>query len=398
MPLTPRARSAGARANDERILDAAVAELAADGIDRLRMNATASRCGLTTGALYSRYESAAELAVHVWQTRLRDRHHAHLDAVVTYLVDGRCDAEATYRTAVNRLRRPTPADLATIELLVAARRIDELEEVIVDDVHRWVAGWRATRGRDRARRAEVLSTLGFYWGAALYGLPGARGHDWDRVLRRFAPALADEGAAGAASGRVRPAPMIDPVAATGEPLRDALIDATAEVIARSGVERATVSRIARRAGMTDGAVYTRYATKGDLVADAVDVLLARVVAADAEAVARALEGNDLADALASIGAGGLAPGRQRWRHFRLEAFLASRHVPQVRRLLRRRIAANVTGYRPLLGDDAEPFGAAGQAWPLGMSAVQLYVDDLASVDLRRVLAVQAQVLTGQGGA
>jgi len=394
VPLSPRARSAGARANDERILDAAVAEVATDGVDRLRMNATATRCGLTTGALYSRYESAAELAVHAWQTRLRDRHHAQLDALVTFLVDGRCEDEPAYLAAVRRLRRPTAADLATIELLVAARRIDELEEVIADDVQGWLTAWGAGRGRDRARRAEVLSTVGFYWGAALYGLPGARSHDWDQVLRRFAPALAAHGDRPRSTGRVRPARMIDPVAETGEPLRDALIDATAEVIARSGVERATVSRIARRAGMTDGAVYTRYATKGDLVADAVDVLLARVVAADADAVARALEGRDLVDALASIGAGGLSPSRQRWRHFRLEAFLASRHLPQVRLLLRRRNAANAAGYRALLGDDAEPFGAAGQAWPLGMSAVQLYVDDLASVDLRRVLAVQAQVLTG----
>src|SRR5438034_3667694 len=42
---------------------------------------------------------------------------------------------------------------------------------------------------------------------------------------------------------------------------DALIDAVAAIIARVGLERATASRIARRAGLTSGAIYGRYKTQ-----------------------------------------------------------------------------------------------------------------------------------------
>lgn len=390
MPLTPRARSAGARANDERILDAALREIASAGIDRLRMNATAARAALTTGALYGRYESAAELAVDVWQRRLAAHHRRLLDALVAHLVD-RTGGQEVFTSAMRRLRRPDPADLATVELLLAARRVDELGEVITEQVASWFDEWGAGPTGDERRRADVASMVGLYWGASVFALPGSRAHDWATAFVRLAPARDRRPAP---SGRVRAARLRPPAAATGEPLRDALIDATATVIARSGVERATVSRIARRAGMTDGAVYTRYASKDLLVADAVDVLLAAVVGADAEALARAMVAGDVVEAAAGIAAGGLAEPRAAWRRFRLEAYLGSRHHPQIRTVLRRRNAANIAGYRAVLGDRAEPFGATGQALPIGLSVVQLFQPDLAAVDFRTVLATQVEVLSG----
>src|SRR4051795_1681918 len=48
-----------------------------------------------------------------------------------------------------------------------------------------------------------------------------------------------------------------------------LLDAAAEVFAERGFEGAGVAEIARRAGFTTGAIYSRFAGKADLLAEAI---------------------------------------------------------------------------------------------------------------------------------
>ena len=64
--FAPRRRSESSQLNDELILDAAMHAIEADGVDRLGMSAVARRAGLSTGALYGRYESGGERAAAVW--------------------------------------------------------------------------------------------------------------------------------------------------------------------------------------------------------------------------------------------------------------------------------------------------------------------------------------------
>jgi AcrR family transcriptional regulator len=56
----------------------------------------------------------------------------------------------------------------------------------------------------------------------------------------------------------------------GDDTRERLLDAAAEVFAERGYERAGVAEIARRAGLTTGAIYSRYAGKAELLLDAID--------------------------------------------------------------------------------------------------------------------------------
>ncbi len=58
---------------------------------------------------------------------------------------------------------------------------------------------------------------------------------------------------------------------TPDETRAKLVDAAARVFAAKGYERATVSEIAREAGATNGAIYTHYERKADLLVDAVRV-------------------------------------------------------------------------------------------------------------------------------
>ena len=56
-----------------------------------------------------------------------------------------------------------------------------------------------------------------------------------------------------------------------------LLDAAAAAFVKHGYERAAVSDIARRAGVTTGAVYPRWPRKHDLMADAVDHIFHQIL-------------------------------------------------------------------------------------------------------------------------
>src|SRR5215472_8376442 len=65
----------------------------------------------------------------------------------------------------------------------------------------------------------------------------------------------------------------DPRTAT---TRERLIEAAADVIAEEGYDRAGVQEIARRAGLTNGAIYANFRDKSELLAEAVEVGLVRL--------------------------------------------------------------------------------------------------------------------------
>ena len=63
----------------------------------------------------------------------------------------------------------------------------------------------------------------------------------------------------------------------GDPTRDRLLAAAAEVFAEKGYDRAGVQEIARRAGFTTGAIYGRFRGKADLLLAAIAAPLDRVM-------------------------------------------------------------------------------------------------------------------------
>jgi AcrR family transcriptional regulator len=60
--------------------------------------------------------------------------------------------------------------------------------------------------------------------------------------------------------------------------RDRLIEAAAQLIAEEGYEGAGTQAIARRAGLTNGAIYANFRDKSELLAEAVEVYLGRIFA------------------------------------------------------------------------------------------------------------------------
>jgi AcrR family transcriptional regulator len=72
---------------------------------------------------------------------------------------------------------------------------------------------------------------------------------------------------------MRTARQADPTTLT---TRERLIEAAADVIAEQGYDRAGVQEIARRAGLTNGAIYANFRDRSELLAEAVETALTRL--------------------------------------------------------------------------------------------------------------------------
>jgi AcrR family transcriptional regulator len=112
-----------------------------------------------------------------------------------------------------------------------------------------------------------------------------------------------------------------------------LIEAAAEVFAEEGYDRAGVAMIARRAGVTTGAIYSRYRGKAELLVEAVRTHcvgpLESILAPTLSGEASGDTGARLAAAGAQIGTRGLPLGQA----LLLEAMVAARRDPELREVL-----------------------------------------------------------------
>lgn len=389
VPAAPRRRSASSQLNDALILDAGLQEIEAVGVDRFGMSAVARRAGLTTGALYGRYESGAELAAAVWNVRVRDRHFELLDNAIAAMVDRA--VPPVLEELLAELASPAVETVIALEILGTARRIDELEEVVLADVNQWMTHWGAgPRTRRRRRRAQVIYTLANVWGMLLHQGPGQRRLDWSSTLRGLRRSFGrpyDE-----PSDRLVATDAQVVRAHTDDAVQDALIDAVAAIVSRVGLERATASRIARRAGLTSGAIYGRYESKEALLEHAIDSLLPRRLTDDLGLLAEIRVAADPGVLTAQTVASFLLPSRREWRRFRIEAYLAARTHPHVATTLDRVQEHAKREYVTAVGArtqkerrDLDILARSAQLTPVGLAFADLLIPGVPAIDWRLVL-------------
>ncbi len=118
-------------------------------------------------------------------------------------------------------------------------------------------------------------------------------------------------------------------AARPDPLGDRLLGAAAEVFTEFGYDRAKVAEIARRAGVTTGAIYSRYRGKADLLVAALGEYLVDQIE---KVLPEAPKGG--ADLLFTLGTHLLDErGESGW--LLLEAIVSSRRDPELADMIRR---------------------------------------------------------------
>jgi TetR/AcrR family transcriptional repressor of uid operon len=128
--------------------------------------------------------------------------------------------------------------------------------------------------------------------------------------------------------------VTDVAPGSSDDTRERLLEAAATVFAERGYERAGVAEIARRAGLTTGAIYSRYAGKAELLLDAIDLRTH-------DEIRRLLGGNGAAGrgtaVLEALGAHLVDEHHDAGQELLFEAFVAARRDPALAEMLRRRI-------------------------------------------------------------
>ena len=181
---------------------------------------------------------------------------------------------------------------------------------------------------------------------------------------------------------------------TGDAVQDALIDAVAAIVARVGLARATGSRIARRAGLTSGAIYGRYETKEELLQQAIEVLLAQrmsddisgridpVIAAADPAAATAANSRWLPHARPP----GLAALSDRGQPRRTESPRASRQpLHRVQEEARADYLMAIGARTEQERTDLDILARTAELTPMGLAFVDLLMPGVGAIDWRLVL-------------
>jgi AcrR family transcriptional regulator len=269
MPKVQRARSARALANDLAIREAAVQSILNGGVDRLSLRDVGQQAGLTHGATYARYEDVDELLVDLWNSTLVPR------AVAMYELSAAAAAAPSAESVgavFEYLRNANAADVAAVHLLLVARRIPILHEEVEPFIHNYL---EARGQRSEAARSRSLIVFGLLM-VHVFGVHQfERQGDYLSMIERLVLATLEIDPADvhavtlhSADDRIIPPP--------GENLKSQLAYATFGVVAKSGYVRATITRIARRAVCSPGAIYKLYPSKEDLVIAAFrDIMRAR---------------------------------------------------------------------------------------------------------------------------
>ena len=323
------------RQTDLRVAGSAANAVRRDGCDQMALTRVASDAGYSSGVIYARCDDRSELLVLAWEKSIWPALREVLESAFRAAVDRDPSAmDAAVDLWVRHCADHSVPDIGSAaEVIVAARRDETLAEVVHHDINELLAAHGAGPGTSGALRELLLLTAATLIGSAL--LNSAVGGESSamvnpsELLRAFvmgsppAPASTERDVTAAVVARAR----------TGDDVRDALIDATEYVIARSGIHRATVSRIARRAGVSVGAIYGLYENKESLVIDCVSVIHPPQAQRELEAWVRMKVDSEFRAGMSANLRAFLSPELRLWRMFRIECLVAARHSPALARLL-----------------------------------------------------------------
>jgi len=383
-PVIKRATAKRTTTNTAAILKALTFEANHHGLDQISASAVATRAGLTTGAIYSRYEHTDEMLVALWQKVIASELADHLYETVSYITSGQT-TELNSKTAAH-IDSPSQILRLGVEFLIVARRNDTVGEIVIPQVTNWLQEFGLRKASTPLLCAGVALGASTAIGAVLRSFVTTTNPGLSILLPNFRNAYLS---ATPSSG---PPPEVHPNeihSNTGNTVRDVLIDATAEVMSRTGFAGATISRIARRSDLTSGSLYNIYKDKEELMNDAVRELLRTSqsvnVAAKADAARHHRSDFGLTDSFQF----GLIPDRQSWIKFRNECIVAARHHRTTRNEIRKvfsegrdRTQASLPNIRPAIID---ALSTGEQAIGLGYTTLNTYTDQFARCDFYAIM-------------
>lgn len=398
-------QSEKSKQTDLKVAESAARAVRTVGVDQMALTRVAADAGFSSGAIYARCDDRSELVVMAWEKSFWPM----LSEILTPLIDAVVSSDPKDIPRISELffaaSRPdaTPDLGSAMEVIIASRRDEVVAEVVQRDINALLDDRGVGPATDGAHRQGAVSAVSTLFGAALlnsaYGFSDIHSIDPTELIFMFTQAVVPRKKPG-------PAPHL---AKTSEPykfpstrddVRDALIASSEYVIARSGVHRATVSRIARRAGVSVGAIYGLYENKESLVSDCLEVLFPPQSKRDADDWSRVFTAQDQRAVVTDILANYMSPSYQQWRRFRLEAIVAARHSSAIAQQLS--VYAAQSRETILRSASKAPSGApvgistgiSARAAVLGLSILEIVDPTICSLDWRWIPIGRDSVVSG----
>ena len=303
------------KGSEARLLRAAVEVIDREGIDGSSVGKVSAAADLTRPTFYAYFESMPGLFATMW-----------LELGPTWL-DTVADLSATpEQMGPGQVR----VHRALTEVLAVAHRNPEVMEVVQPSLSQW---WESVTAQGQFHAEKVSWLVGQRIGAELTSPidPDAR---TSGVLSLVLAALSDRTSIPDGRQVAVDLPSLgtfDPVGTVDDAER--LVLAAIDVISRSGVQGASMVRIARRARVSTGAIYPRFPSIDDVIERSFDYAMKAVVADNLARVQEAGSPHDYGVVVLS----GLSPSRRTWRDYRIEIHLEARHRP----FLSERLAASI---------------------------------------------------------
>ncbi len=264
MSGSQRTRTARAVANDAAIRDAAINEILRVGVDRVSLRDVGTHAGLTHGATYARYEDVNELLVDLWESRLCRNAIAmferSVDAVET-------PNDKTVGALFDLVRATHPDDVAMVQVLLISRRIPILYEVVEPFVRNYLEPDEDLTLHSSAIFTRALTlfslTMVHVFATSQFGSDQNYYNVLEDIL--IATLNVDPAEVAILEEYDYDDRFTVPV---GDDFRAQLAYSTYDAVGKSGYHGATISRIARRADCSPGAIYKSHSSKEDLVVSA----------------------------------------------------------------------------------------------------------------------------------
>ena len=261
-PIAPRRRSGRALQNDTRLRQAALATIVELGWSDAALTHVAKAAGLTLGAVYSRYEDKNDMAVDLWRQ--------HGGPVLAEAVDLGIRAVAQERDDAAWQQLLEPDELTSRARIVAMELATEslFNPDLFDEVQPEI-----TSAIKKLLNAGLGGGNVLFWFAAAMGLlhfksidPALPGqvHSLDALRQKLWEVTA---CPTGCPGAVRAELHIDMPG--DDPYERSLLEGAREVLSQRGFDHSTIAAICRRAGISSGSLFGRYATKVELIAECV---------------------------------------------------------------------------------------------------------------------------------
>jgi AcrR family transcriptional regulator len=388
-PVVRRAASQRSTRNAAAVLKAITQESIANGLDGIVASSVAKRAGLTTGAIYSRFENSDEMLIALWENVVAPEFEQFLVNTIA-AINSPTPITAT-SPIVELLEKPSRILGLGAEFLAIAQRNDVVGEVVTPQISLWLSDAGLHQRNNAVKKAGVALGASIAIGSALRSFITGTNAGMPIITESIRSSI------GAATPTSAPRKRLDPVSTqsnTGVPLRDALINATAEVMSKTGFTNATISRIARKSQVTSGSIYNFYPDKEALMGDAVRELMRttqrQTLDAKRTATSTHSENFGLTDAFDFA----LYPERTVWLRFRRECIIATRHHKKTHRELRTVVAEQQEAMAMSFPDiDRELISLVStgeQIIGYGFSALVGYTNQLESCDFDAVMVQVAK--------